>query len=248
MENTFSEDFGKIFLLAFTKELIRHSKNKDITKLQRIIELEESRKKENIPSVFPIEYIPAPKKLEQNISIPEKKISTKPKITLKLSPRLKQFTQQITHPALIIPEPKLPSHLEYLRPAPAPSVEIDLSKINPLIKDPAVRVIEGNPDEKVVVTGSMGTKPTTIILNKEDIDRIINKFSEVSKIPVSEGIYRVVVGNLTLSAVISEIVGSRFVIKKIIAPREQPSPQSMPQPMNNNFMPVKNNFAQLLKH
>jgi len=247
MENTFSNDFKKIFLLVFTKELIKHSRNKDITKLQRIIELEESKKKENIPSVFPIEYVPAPKKLEQNISIPERKILSRTAITPK-STRLKQFTQQIARPALIIPEPKLPSHLEYLRPAPAPSVEIDLSKINPLIKDSAVRVIEGNPDEKVVVTGSMGTKPTSIILNKEDIDRIINKFSEVSKIPVSEGIYRVVVGNLTLSAVISEIVGSRFVIKKIIAPIEQPSPQSMPKPMNNNFMPIKSNFGQLVKH
>jgi hypothetical protein len=247
MENTFSDDFKKIFLLAFTIELIRHSKNKDITKLQKIIELEESRKKENAPSVFPIEYIPAPKKLEQSISIPERKILSRTTIAPK-SPRLKQFTKQVSRPALIIPEPKLPSHLEYLRPAPAPSVEIDLSKINPLIKDPAVRVIEGNPDEKVVVTGSMGTKPTTIVLNKEDIDRIINKFSEVSKIPVSEGIYRVVVGNLTLSAVISEIVGSRFVIKKIIAPREQPSPQLMPKPMNNNFMPTKSSFGQLLKH
>ena len=246
MENTFSNDFKKIFLLAFTTELIRHSRNKDINKLQKIIELEESKKKENVLSVSPIE-VPAPKKLEQNVSIPERKILSRTAITPK-SPRLKQFTRQIIRPALIIPEPKLPSHLEYLRPAPAPSIEIDLSKINPLIKDPAVRVIEGNPDEKVIVTGSMGTKPTTIVLNKEDIDRIINKFSEVSKIPVSEGIYRVVVGNLTLSAVISEIVGSRFVIKKIIAPREQPSPQLMPQPMNNNFMPIKSSFGQLLKH
>jgi hypothetical protein len=233
MKETFSDDFKKIFLLAFTKELIRHSKNKDISNLQRIIELEESKRKEKIPSEFQVEHIPVPK-LKESISIPERKISSR----LPIAGRLKQFTKQIPNRSLIIPEPKLPSHLEYLRPAPAPSIEIDLSKINPLIKDPAVRVIEGNPDEKAVVSGSMGTKPTTIILNKEDIDRIINKFSEVSKIPITEGIYRVVVGNLVLSAVISDIVGSRFVIKKIITPREQPSPQQM-----NNFMP-RNNFTQ----
>lgn len=215
MEKTFSDDFKKIFLLAFTKELIKHSKNKDIANLKRIIELEESKIKEKIPSAFQI----------------EKKI---PPRTFFI-PRLKQVTRQISRPALIIPEPKLPSHLEYLRPVPAPSIEIDLLKINPLIKDPAVRVIEGNPDDKVVVNGSMGTRPTNIILSKEDIDRIINKFSEVSKIPVNEGIYRVVVGNLVLSSVISEVVGSRFVIKKIIIPREQPAPSL------KGFMPVKNN-------
>ena len=130
----------------------------------------------------------------------------------------------------------MPSHLEYLRPVPGPNVEIDLSKINPLIKDPAVRIIEGNPNERVIVNGSMGTRPTSILLNKEDIDQIINKFSETAKIPVNEGIYKVVVGNLILSAVISEVVGSRFVIRKIILPREQPAPQSL-----TRLMPVKNN-------
>jgi hypothetical protein len=240
MKETFSDDFKKIFLLAFTKELIRHSKNKDISNLQRIIELEESKRKEKISSSFHVEQVPLPTKLKESIPIPERKISARSPFPFQ---QLKQFTKQISRRSLVIPEPKLPSHLEYLRPVPAPSVEIDLFKINPLIKDPAVRIIEGNPDDKVIVTGSMGTKPTSIVLNKEDIDRIINKFSEASKIPVTEGIYRVVIGNLVLSAVISSIVGSRFVIKKIIVPREQPSPQQM-----NNFMQVKNNPVQRLQY
>jgi hypothetical protein len=234
MNETFSDEFKEIFLLAFTKELIRHSKNKDIANLQRIIELEESKRKEKIPSAFQIEKVPLPKKLKQEISMSEKVPVKIPAVK-----KLKQVTRHITHSSLIIPEPKLPSHLEYLRPVATLGVEIDLSKINPLIKDPAVRAIEGNPDEKVIVNGAMGTKPTNIILNKEDINRIINKFSEVSKIPVNEGIYRVVVGNLNLSAVISEIVGSRFVIKKIIVPQEQPAPQPM-----SSIMPVQNSFPQ----
>ena len=89
-------------------------------------------------------------------------------------------------------------------------------KLNPLIKDPAVRTIEVNPDEKVIVTGTMGTKPTSIILSKEDIDKIIKKFSETAKIPVYEGIFRVVVGKLILSAIISDVVGSKFIIKKMM--------------------------------
>ena len=176
MNETYSEDFKKIFLLAFTKELIKHSQNKDIANLQKIVELEESKRKEKIPSTFQVEYTPAPKKLAL---VPEKKIPQKIPVT-----RIKPLTRHIVRPALIIPEPKLPSHLEYLRPVPTSGVEIDLLKINPLIKDPSVRVIEGNPDEQVVVSGGIGTKPTSIVLSKEDIDAIIDKFSKASKIPV----------------------------------------------------------------
>ncbi len=215
MMETFSNDFKKIFLLSFTKELIRHSEKRDIIKLKQIIEIEEG-KKERIPSIISAEpvRIEEIKKLKSRMP-PQSKIFPKPRIAL--PPR------KIIHQTLVIPESKLPSHLEYLKPIPTPGIEIDLSKINPLIKDPGVRVIEGNQDEKVIVSGTMGTKPTNIVLNKEDIDRIINKFSEVSKIPVSSGIYKVVAGNLILSAIVSEVISSRFVIRKMLSPQNYSS-------------------------
>lgn len=220
MVETFSNDFKKIFLISFTRELIRHSKNRDIANLQKIVELEESKRKEKVPSDFSVEYTPIKKELREKIPVRPVFIA-----------RPKQIIRPASRPSLFIPETKLPAHLEYLKPIPTPGVEIDLSKINPLIKDPAVRVIEGNEDENVIVSGTMGTKPTGIILNKEDIDRIINKFSEVSKIPVSSGIYRVVVGNLILSAVVSEIISSRFVIRKMLS-----------QPPQNYYPNIKPRF------
>ncbi|VVB82850.1 Uncharacterised protein [uncultured archaeon] len=219
MVETFSNDFKKIFLLSFTKELIRHSERRDILKLKQIIELKEEQEK--IPSIISSEPI-APEEiieLKKKITLPPKKIFPPTRTGLPV--------RRIIRQPLMIPEAKLPAHLEYLKPIPVPGVEIDLSKINPLIKDPAVRVIEGNQDENVIVSGAMGTKPTSIILNKEDIDRIINKFSEVSKIPVTSGIYRVVVGNLILSAIISEVISSRFVIRKMLVPPKQYSPQNI---------------------
>ncbi len=209
MEETFSTHFKKGFLLTFTKELIRHSARRDIIRLQNIIESEEKGKPFSIvkPETFFTKEI---SEIKSPIQI--KSISA----AIARKPNLRQFTKPIARPSLFIPEPKFPEYLEYLKPIPVSGVEIDLSKINLLIKDPAVRIIEVSPDERVVVSGTMGTKPTDIILNKEDIDRIINKFSEVSKIPVSEGIYRVVVGNLILSAIISEVISSKFIIKKMI--------------------------------
>ncbi len=132
-----------------------------------------------------------------------------------INPPPKQIAKPGVRYPLFIPEPKLPSHLEYLKPVASPSVDIDLFKLNPLIKDPAVRVIEVSQGERVIVSGTMGTKPTEIRLSKEEINQVINQFSEVSKIPVNEGIYRIIVGDLILSAIISETIDSKFIIKKM---------------------------------
>lgn len=219
MEETFSDEFKKNFLIKFTKELIKHSSKTEIINLQKIIELKEKRQ---------IEKILVPTQISaKKVTIPKKGNQPKP-----------QFTKPIaqTVPAtLFIPEPKLPSYLEYLKPVPTTNVEIDLLKLNPLIKDPAVRIIEVNPDDKVIVTGAMGTKPTDIVLNKEDIDRVINAFSVTSRIPIGEGIYKVAVGSLILSAIISDVVGSKFIIRKMITPAAVQ--QQMPQQSigRNNF-------------
>ncbi len=223
MKETFSNDFKKFFLLKFTEELIKHSEKKDITNLLKIIRLKEEERKEKF---FHLKEEFAPK-VERTISM--RKISLPVNKPARRMLRVKETAK----PSLFISEPKLPEHLAYLKPMPTAGIEIDLSKLNPLIKDPAVSIIEVNPDEKVLVTGTMGTKPTGIILNKEDINRVINKFSEISKIPVTEGVYKVVAGNLILSAIISDVIGSKFVIKKMAYPmRQQYQPQNI-IPQNN---------------
>jgi hypothetical protein len=209
---TFSDDFKKIFLLTFTRELIQHSLKGEMINLQKLIETEDEKNplKNNI--FLPKKAIAAPTEVSSDFekSVNKQKISTNPPQNI-----IRPIARSPVMPSLYIPEPKLPPHLEYLKPIPTAGAEIDLLKINPLIRDPAVRVIEANTDEKVIVRGTMGTKPTDIVLSKEDIDRIVNKFSEASKIPATEGVYRVVVGNLVLSAIISEVIGSRFIIKKM---------------------------------
>jgi hypothetical protein len=114
-----------------------------------------------------------------------------------------------------IPDSKLPPHIQYLKPVPI-NKDIDLAKLNPLINDSIVRAIECyGPGENIVVKGGMGVKKTAIILEKEEIDNIIQRFSKETKIPVQEGVFKVAAGRLILTAIISEIVGSKFLIKKI---------------------------------
>ncbi len=131
---------------------------------------------------------------------------------------------------LRIPDQPLPYHLQYLQPYPT-SVQIDLGKLEPLGQDPNVKTIECNgPDEQIIVKGTMGTKPTNFILNKEEIDELLQRFSEVAKIPLNEGVHKIVVGKYILSAIVSEIVGSKFIIRKM-------DPMSPMGPYGNPAMP-----------
>lgn len=119
-------------------------------------------------------------------------------------------------PILRIPETRLPPQFAYLKPTAEKEVEINLEKLNSLLYDPAVKVIESNgPDKAVIVRGAMGTKPTNIILSKEEIDEIIKIFSKKSKIPAGEGAVKIALGRYILSAIISEEAGSRFIIQKL---------------------------------
>lgn len=133
------------------------------------------------------------------------------------------------YPKLRIPEPKLPEEFQYLKPTPT-GKEVELGKLQPLADDLNVQTIEcEGPDKQIIVTGGMGRKPTAIKLSDMEIEEIIKKFSEASKIPAEVGVFKVVVGRFIFSAIISEVVPSRFFIRKMAAP-SQNQPRPMPTP------------------
>lgn len=122
-------------------------------------------------------------------------------------------------PPLPMPQNQsLPAHLQYLKPKKEEikHKEIDLGKLNPFVQDKNVKTIETEgADEIVYVTGTMGKKPTAEKLSEEEIKEIIDKFSKEAKVPVTEGVFKVLVGHLQLTAMISESIGTRFIIKKV---------------------------------
>ncbi|MBU2503695.1 MAG: hypothetical protein KJ879_01425 [Nanoarchaeota archaeon] len=223
--------FKKFFLLEFTKEIIRSTETyqkvligKEVRKVisedpeTEMLNLEVKRAKENIKKLVKesiqkeSERIANMKKLD---SLPEFDYSVQ-------AQRNKSIKRPVRQPlpSLIIPEPNLPWTVKDIRPFPSmDQEELRLGKIDVLLKDSLVKTIECNGlDEKIIVTGAMGRKQTGITLEEEEIDSIIQKFSSATKIPVSEGIFRVVFGKLSLSAVVSEVVGSKFIIKKMALP------------------------------
>lgn len=210
-----SKESRALFLLEFTKQLIKNSKTEDVFKLEKILEEKEEEKKEEIKERREeIREKLTPSKQTKEIEELEEQTLEVPKIIIKPSAQRPQ-----TPRILRIPEPKIPPHLQYLRPIPT-QAEIDLKSLNPLLNDPKVKIIEClGQDETIFVSGDMGRKPTSIILNKQEIDETIQAFSRASKIPYEEGIFRVVYGNSVFSAIISESLGSKFIIKKMTGQR-----------------------------
>ncbi len=91
----------------------------------------------------------------------------------------------------------------------------DYGKITPLLNDPSVSTIECQGAGILVTIIRAGQKQTTrISLSQREIKEILDKVSEKTHIPLLEGVFRAAVDNFSINAVISEIIGYRFVIKK----------------------------------
>ncbi len=248
LSNT-SQNFRVRFLLLFTKELLKHSKVEEFFELQNVIKKEElpkspqerrikefqDRNPELMPSIMDQE-----RKYE-----PRRYLVIKPKPPLVLpfkNPIVQQLNQISRAPSMMQPLPKikpvqrvpirgrpmtipehpLPPPVRYITPTPS-SASIDLGKINLFVNDPSITSIESNgPNEPVTIKTPKGAQSTKTVLNKEEINEILQSFSEASRIPMHEGVLKIAVGKLILSAIVSDVIGSRFIIKKM----QQQSPKN----------------------
>jgi len=192
-----------IFLKKFAAELIINSKKPEPEKKENDKKLKIEKLKQKF--FKPIDS----KEFEKSINTPifQKPIYPRFAINLpsiqKTPPSPKKSLKPLIKP-LQKPKEKSPS-------------KNPLEKLSPLIKDPLVQSIEcPGPGKNILVKRYNGINITKITLSQEEITAIINDFSEKAKIPITGGILKAAVGSLIISAVISEFVGSRFIINKIM--------------------------------
>ena len=245
-------DNRQIFLLLFARELIRNSEE-GLLQLKRILErggerpvlevkIQEPEQKTNLENKdgdrFPL--IKSILSESQRITIDGEFSAMKP---VNIKSQIREISNghgTMAFPILRIPEPKLPIEFQHLKPVPSRK-EIDLDRLNPLINDVSVKRIEcDGPNKPILVSGTMGRRPTEIILSNNEIEDIVERFSRAARIPVDVGVFRVVVGNLIFSAIISDVVPSRFVITKMASSMQmnfKPISPRMPPPVN---MPYSN--------
>ncbi len=112
----------------------------------------------------------------------------------------------------------LSSQKDYQKSSPLPTnqqVDIDLGKLNPLLNDNQINMIEcPGPNKYLRIKKAGRVSMTKITISQKEIKEIIDNFAKKARVPVIGGVFKTAVGNLTITAVISDFVGSRFLITR----------------------------------
>jgi len=135
---------------------------------------------------------------------------------------LKPIYPKETHPE----ETSQEKALREIQPEYSPKpTGFQLGKIEILFKDSLIQSIEClGPGKNLLIKKYGKSNITKITLTKEEINEIVDVFSKEAKIPVVGGILKAAVGDLIISAVTSEFVGSRFIISRMTPRLEKKSP------------------------
>jgi hypothetical protein len=92
-----------------------------------------------------------------------------------------------------------------------------------LMSDGSITSIEcPGPEKQLIINKSGIVNPTGVSLKTEEIDGIIKEVSKRTRIPINQGLFKTAFDNLILTAVVSEFVGTRFLIERM--PINQPPP------------------------
>jgi len=220
-----------LFLKEFTKELIlsmkklypeRFEKPKPSIKQEKMQEP----KHEMIPSmlVSPVRRTkpwPQPRKqaivrpsLRLKYAIPTKPPYSPAPSSLPKVPSIRPQPSRFQYPIQTATLAQGPSKI---LPTEETQAEVPpaMRKINALLSDRLVSSVEcQGPGKPLVIRRAGKIQISGVILNEQEIQEIINYFSEKARIPVVDGMLKAAVENLVISAVVSEVVGSRFIITK----------------------------------
>jgi len=223
-----------IFLKKFAAELVINTGKPELIekKIQKQIEIEKLRRKFLKPIVSENETF-QPSIFQKPIY---NQLTNHPEQIQKISPRLKkikrrqikfrqrasqipvhQLSRVLYKPSTqSIKQPKTKKTIE-IRPEVQPRPkELNLGKLDRLLKDRSVQSIEcPGPGKNILIKSNNKINTTKIILSQVEVTNIINNFAQQAKIPVMGGILKAAVGDIVISAVLSEFVGSRFILNKI---------------------------------
>lgn len=224
------EEYRIIFLQKFTQELIigfleeeRIKRKIEVEKLRREfieprISPEQAFRKIIKTPVIPVEITPEKKEIKtfEKKLIPQHLIQ---RPVIKKYP--KRFALKKTksvlreQPSSIYPNEPSPLQTFELELQSRPE-EFNLGKVDLLLKDPLIKMIEcDGPDKELMVKKNGRIFKTKIIMNQKEIQEVLGSFSKQAKIPIIGGIFKAVVGDLIISALVSEVVGSKFIITRM---------------------------------
>lgn len=139
-----------------------------------------------------------------------------PKIDLD-RPNVKGMIPSMIHsqpPPIRIPRTAPPIKMN-LPVSPSSTGSINLGKITPFLSDPAVMSVEApGAGKNILINRSGAIQTSPMSLTKEEIDAIMKEVSDKTRIPLSTGVFKAAFQNLIITAVLSDYIGTRFLIQK----------------------------------
>jgi len=230
MQKGYEDNFKEFFLLEFTKCLIEESINiGDVVKfddnkrgkvnkktIKSIMSELSVKKKELSREADVIRKNRVVGILSNQVKKIAKKVSSRNPLSRKAFPK-NVVGRPIVRGRLVINEPQFSQRLRYIRPVRTSQI-VDLGKLNSLLVSPMVKQIDCNGAGKEIVVRTNHSKKTNVTLTEDEIFGIVKNFSILSRIPVEEGVFRAAAGNVELVAMVSETVGTKFIIRKIASP------------------------------
>lgn len=131
---------------------------------------------------------------------------------------------------------KKPENIQEQKPQPKPQQtpmftsvsdiklkQLDLGKISLILRDPTVLSVESpGPGKNLLINKHGIVQPAPIVLGKDEINKIMDEVSVKTRIPLIPGLFKVVLNDTLIIAVVSEFVGTRFLIQKRM-PFQQPT-------------------------
>jgi hypothetical protein len=198
----------EIFLRKFVSQLILNSYSP-----------EQDRTRERLREV----------KIERPILVQPKETETHPgplpkkvaKKNVRRAPLRRRIMTSPQRPKKIqkIQEEKPQTLLEQKPVIPSQNIEqvaVNLGKVAQFLRDPSVLSIEcPGPRKNILVNRSGAIQTTPLTLTKEEISALIQEISDKTKIPIVPGLFKTAFQDLILTAVISDYVGTRFILQKM---------------------------------
>jgi len=201
------------FLFTFTQELMINS-IPEATLKKEIKEYDKFRRKSGFPLRYPRVKFKKPVQQRRFIF---SRAPSKQRRTQELGSKESKVDISKLEESIMYKEPQILENHKELSPQTQLETirNFDLNKINPFIDDPTITSIEcPGPGKFILIKKSEQDIVTKVSLNEKEINEIIQEFIEMSNTPVESEIVTAQFGNLMLTAIKSDIIGSRFIIEK----------------------------------
>lgn len=106
----------------------------------------------------------------------------------------------------------------FVKPAqrePEKTTEIGIPRLDQLLSDPLVQTIEcPGPNKPILISKGGKIQSANLTLTNDEIKNAMSDISEKTRIPLMQGVFKAAFGNLIITSVMSEFVGTRFIIQK----------------------------------